>query len=218
MTNLVGVVQGTLPGLILLSNHYDTKYFPEFTFVGANDGGSTTAWMLEMARSLGPQREGRTIWLCFFDGEEAFQEWTETDSLYGSRAFVQHLAETGEAAQVRAIINVDMIGDCRLGIFKDPGAPAWLQDAVWEQAKRLGYGKAFLLSGRNIQDDHIPFRRAGIPALELIDFEYGGSAVAHQNTWHTARDTLDKVCAASLQAVGDVIYHALPVIESHEEP
>lgn len=218
MTNLVGVVRGTQPGLILLTNHYDTKYFPEFVFVGANDGGSTTAWMLEMARTLGPQREGCTVWLCFFDGEEAFQTWTETDSLYGSRAFVQRLTGTGEAAQVKAVVNVDMIGDCKLGIFKDPGAPEWLEEAVWAQARRLGYDKAFLLSGRQIEDDHIPFRRAGLPALELIDFEYGGSAAAHQNTWHTSRDTLDKVCAGSLQAVGDVIYHALPVIESHVEP
>jgi Zn-dependent M28 family amino/carboxypeptidase len=218
MTNLVGVVQGTQPGLILLTNHYDTKYFPEFVFVGANDGGSTTAWMLEMARTLGPQREGCTVWLCFLDGEEAFQTWTETDSLYGSRAFVRRLIETGEVAQVKAVVNVDMIGDCKLGIYKDPDAPEWLEEAVWAQAGRLGYDKAFLLTGRRIEDDHIPFRRAGLPALELIDFEYGGSAAAHQNTWHTSRDTLDKVCAGSLQAVGDVIYHALPVIESHVEP
>jgi Zn-dependent M28 family amino/carboxypeptidase len=217
MLNLVGVVKGTQPGLVLLTNHYDTKYFRDFVFVGANDGGSTTAWMLEMARALGPRREGCTLWLCFFDGEEAFKEWTDTDSLYGSRAFVDRLKQTGDAAQVKAVVNVDMIGDCRLGIYQDPGAPAWLRDAVWSQAARLGYDDAFMPSGRVIEDDHIPFRRAGLPAMNLIDFEYGTTEVQHRNTWHTANDTLDKTCAASLQAVGDVIYHALPAIEAHKE-
>ena len=89
MVNVVGVVEGTEPGIIILSNHYDTKYMPDILFVGANDGGSTTAWMLEMARALGSAREGHTVWLTFFDGEEAFEKWTDSDSLYGSRHFVE---------------------------------------------------------------------------------------------------------------------------------
>ena len=88
MVNLTGIVHGSKPGIIVIGEHYDTKYFPEFTFVGANDGGSTTAWMIELARALGPSRTGMSVWLAFFDGEEAFKEWSDTDSLYGSREYV----------------------------------------------------------------------------------------------------------------------------------
>ena len=100
MANIVGTVEGTEPGVIILSNHYDTKYLPGIAFIGANDGGSTTAWMLEMARALGPKREGHTVWLTFFDGEEAFVKWTDTDSLYGSRHFVERLRSSGQLDQV----------------------------------------------------------------------------------------------------------------------
>jgi glutaminyl-peptide cyclotransferase len=214
MVNLYGVVEGDKPGVIILSNHYETKYFPDFEFVGANDGGSTTAWMLEMARTLGPTRSGRTIWLTFFDGEEAFADWSKTDSLYGSRAFVQRLQETGEFEQLAAVINVDMIGDCYLGINRDPDAPHWLIGPLWNTASELGYERHFQRSGRAIEDDHIPFREAGASAVNLIDFSYGGTMLDHQRNWHTPRDTLDLCCAGSLQVVGDVIYHALPELEA----
>lgn len=215
MVNVVGVIEGTKPGVIILGNHYDTKHLPDFVFVGANDAGSTTAWMLEMARTLGPRRQGRSLWLCFFDGEEAFKEWSETDGIYGSRAFVKHLGEQGVLPEVRVMINVDMIGDCYLGIRRDPGAPAWLTQAIWGKAQQLGYGEHFLTSSLPVLDDHIPFRQAGIPAIDIIDFQYGGSIMDHVKNWHTANDTLDKVCQESLQAVGDVIYHSLFDIEAH---
>lgn len=209
MKNIVGVVEGTQPGVIVLSNHYDTKYFRDINFVGANDGGSSTAWMLEMARVLGPKREGCTVWLVFFDGEEAFKTWSATDSVYGSREMVMRLKGAEALGQVKALINVDMIGDCDLGVMQDPGAPSWLTHTVWSTAQGLGYGKAFLPWGEAIEDDHMPFRRAGVPALELIDFRYGGDSLAHGKNWHTANDRLDKVCAQSLQVVGDVVYHSL---------
>ena len=215
MVNVVGVVHGSKPGVIVLGNHYETKYFPNFTFVGANDGGSTTAWMIEMARTLGPHREGRSVWLCFFDGEEAFGEWSETDSLYGSRAFVEQLKKDGELAQVRAMINVDMIGDCYLSIKEDADAPAWLNAALAGTVGALGYGAYFPPFGESMEDDHTPFRRAGIPALEVIDFCYGRDRAEHARTWHTANDTLDRVCGESLQVVGDVIYHVLAKVDAH---
>lgn len=215
MVNVVGIVRGTKPGVILVGNHYDTKYFPEFRFVGANDGGSTTAWMIEMARALGPKREGRSVWLLFFDGEEAFGEWSATDSLYGSRAFVRHLRDQKQLGEISVMINVDMIGDCHLGIHKDAGAPAWLTRILWEKAKTLGYGHYFLASSQRVEDDHIPFRNAGVPAALIIDFSYGGSAVDHRKNWHTPHDTMDKVCATSLQAVGDVLYAALPELDAY---
>jgi len=213
MTNVIAEIEGTEPGVIVLSNHYDTKYFRDFTFVGANDAGSTTAWMIEMARTLGPKREGYTLWLVWFDGEEAFEEWTPEDSLYGSRHMVADLAASGGLDRVRAMINVDMIGDCDLTVLVDPGAPVWLRDIVWTAADELGYGEAFTPIVRSMEDDHKPFRDAGVPAMNLIDFRYGGGRAEHDRNWHTPRDTIDRVCADSLQAVGDVLYHALPRID-----
>ncbi len=215
MTNLWAESKGSKPGIIILSNHYDTKSFEEFRFVGANDGGSTTAWLLEMARVIGPRRDGRTIWLVWFDGEESFGKWSETDGLYGSRAFARHLKERGDLAAVNALINVDMIGDTYLNIRQDTNGAPWLQDIVWDTAQRLGYRAHFSRFPRDIQDDDAPFRQAGISTLLLIDFSYGGSIAEHVKNWHTAKDTLDKVRPESLQAVADVIYHALPAIEGY---
>ncbi len=215
MVNLITEIKGERGDVILLTNHYDTKQFDKFTFVGANDGGSTTAWMLEMARVL-KSREGRgcTLWLAWLDGEESFGKWTRENSLYGSRALVADLKERGELSRIRAVINVDMIGDAYLGIDRDPDAPVWLLNPVWETALRFGYMRHFGMATRKVEDDHIPFREAGIPALEIIDFSYGGTLMHHVLNWHTALDTLDKVRAESLKAVGDVIYHALTVIEA----
>src|SRR6185295_19254578 len=168
MVNVVGEVKGTRKGVIAFSNHYDTKYFTDFPFVGANDGGSTTAWMLEMARTLGPTRDGRTIWLIWFDGEEAFKDWTATDSLYGSRELVRQLRETKELANLKVLINVDMIGDCFLGIKRDAGAPEWLSNAIWKTAAQLGRERNFLTDTNVIEDDHAPFRLAGVPCANLI--------------------------------------------------
>lgn len=214
MVNVAGFVKGTEDGIIILGNHYDSKYFPDFRFVGANDGGSTTAWMIEMARALGPEREGRSVWLVWFDGEEAFKEWTDTDSLYGSREFVRELRKQGKVQSVAAMINVDMIGDTYLGVFRDSGAPAWLSNLIWSTAGGLGYSGHFLPRSMLIQDDHMPFRLAGIPAINLIDYEYGGSRLDHTNLWHTPNDTIEHVSADSLQVVGDVIYHALPDLDA----
>ncbi len=213
MVNVVGVVKGTRPGVIVLGNHYDTKHFADFEFVGANDGGSTTAWMIEMARALGPTREGYSIWLCWFDGEEAFVKWSDKDGIYGSKAMVQRLKKDGQLPEVRAMINLDMIGDCDLGISKDRGAPAWMQEVVWETAREMGYGDQFGPIVESIQDDHTPFRRAGIDALELIDYRYGGGRAQHRMNWHTVRDRMDLVCAKSLKIVGDVILSALDPLE-----
>lgn len=209
MVNVIGKVKGSKPGIILLSNHYDTKYFPDFKFIGANDGGSTTAWMTEMARALGPTREGYSVWLVFFDGEEAFKEWSATDSLYGSRALAEMLEKENALGEIKALINVDMIGDCYLGIFDDADAPAWLKQIVWDRADRMGHGKHFLRFSQEVLDDHMPFRKRGVPALNLIDYRYGGSVVDHQTNWHTINDTIEKVCPDSLKMVGDVLYHAL---------
>lgn len=213
MANVVAVVQGDRDGVLILGNHYDTKYLPDIHFVGANDGGSTTAWMIEMARTFGPKRKGYTLWLCWFDGEEAFKEWTLRDSLYGSRSMAARLKESGEISRIKAMINVDMIGDCYLSIFKEPAATPWLSDIIWKTAEDLRYGAYFMEFGQEMKDDHVPFLEAGVPAVNIIDFRYGGTAFEHKRIWHTANDTIDKVCWESLQAVGDVIYTAIFNIE-----
>ena len=215
MTNLSATCQGTRPGTIILSGHYDTKYLPYIEFVGANDAGSSTAFLLEMARTLGPTREGYSVQFVWFDGEEAIEEWSDMDSLYGSREMVRRLNEERRLNDICALINVDMIGDCHLNILRDPGAPAWLRDAIWDTAAELGKRNAFTRKERGMDDDHIPFRQAAVPAINLIDFEYGANRLEHDQNWHTERDTLDRVCAGSLQTVADVLYHALPKIEAH---
>jgi Zn-dependent M28 family amino/carboxypeptidase len=215
MVNVTGIVEGTRDGVIILGNHYDTKYFPEFRFIGANDAGSTTAWMIEMGRALGPKREGRSIWLVWFDGEEALREWSDADSLYGSREYVRRLRLDRKLESVDVMINVDMIGDRYLGVLRDTGAPGWLSNLIWTTAAGLGHSGHFLARGTVIQDDHMPFRIAGVPAINLIDFEYGGSRLDHSNLWHTPNDTIEHVSADSLQVIGDVIYHALPELDAY---
>ena len=168
-----------------------------------------------MARALGPKRQGRTLWLCFFDGREAFDDASDLDGLYGSAAFVQRLSKTGELQQIRAMINLHMIGDCFLGVQRDRFAPSWLTRAIWGTARDMGYPAYFLPFTQGIEDDHVPFRRAGVPAVNVIDVHYGGSQAQHLQNWHTANDTTERVCADSLQVVGDVIYHALPLVDAY---
>jgi Zn-dependent M28 family amino/carboxypeptidase len=205
MANVVAVVPGRRTDVILLGGHYDTKDFKEFRFVGANDGGSSAALLLELTRRLAAARREYTYWVVWFDGEEAFVSWTETDSLYGSRRLAADLARVGRLP--RAMVLVDMIGDRDLGILRDTYSTPWLRDIIWASAARLGHARHFLGAEMGVEDDHAPFLRAGVPAVLLIDFDFP--------PWHTADDTLDKVSAQSLATVGDVVLDALPSIEHH---
>jgi glutaminyl-peptide cyclotransferase len=204
MANVVAVVPGRRPDVILIGGHYDTKAFRDFRFVGANDGGSSTALLLELARALAAPRREYTYWVAFFDGEEARGTWTSADSLYGSRRMAADLGRRGRLPRV--VIVTDMIGDRDLNIRREALSTSWLTDLVWESARRLGHGMHFLAEALTVEDDHEPFLRAGVPAMLLIDFDYP--------PWHTAGDTLDKVSARSLQVVGDVLLDALPAIEA----
>jgi Zn-dependent M28 family amino/carboxypeptidase len=204
MANVVAVLPGRRPDAILLGGHYDTKWFRDIRFVGANDGGSSAAFLLELARVLaaGGKRE-YTYRIAFFDGEEARETWTAVDSLYGSRHMVADLTRTGRLP--RAMLLVDMIGDRDLAIRPEAFSTPALTEIVWASARRLGRARHFLDGAIAVEDDHAPFLRAGVPAVLLIDFDYP--------PWHTAEDTLDKVSADSLQIVGDVVVDALPRIE-----
>ena len=205
MANVVAMVPGRRRDVIMLGGHYDTKAFKEFRFVGANDGGSSSALLLELARALAAAPREYTYWLVWFDGEEARVAWTAADSLYGSRHLAAELQHAGRLP--RAMVLVDMIGDRDLGILRDTYSTRWLREIVWATAARLGHGRHFLGTEMGVEDDHAPFLRAGVPALLLIDFDYP--------PWHTADDTLDKVSARSLAVVGDVVLEALPSIEQY---
>ena len=205
MANVVAVLPGARPDVIMLAGHYDTKLFREFRFVGANDGGSSAALLLELGRGLAGLPRRYTYWLVWFDGEEARGAWTATDSLYGSRQMATELAKAGRLP--RAMILVDMIGDRDLSINRDAHSAPWLTDIIWDAAARLGYGRHFSRELMPVEDDHVPFLKLGVPATLLIDFSYP--------PWHTAEDTVDKVSAQSLGVVGEVLLEALPSVELH---
>lgn len=207
MVNLIAEIPGKRPDRLLFGGHYETKLFREFRFVGANDGGSSAALLLELARVLKARANPMTVELVFFDGEEAMlPNWETGDNTYGSRHYVEAAQKSGRIGEIRALILVDMIGDRDLDIAREGESTSWLTDLIWASARRLGYQRHFVDDVEPVGgDDHFPFLKAGVPAVDIIDFHYPA--------WHTAGDTLDKVSARSLQTVGDVLLDALPAIE-----
>lgn len=219
--NVIAELPGASPNIVMLASHYDTKLFQEFRFVGANDGGSSTGALLELARVLAQQPEKRTAtyWFVFFDGEEAFcRDWSEClngkDNTYGSRHLAESLKGRGELKRIKAMILLDMIGDKDLTIPRDDTSTPWLVEAIWSTARALGYGKQFPDRSSSIgDDDHMPFKRLGVAVVDVIDFEFGDGPQDNRY-WHTADDTLDKVSPRSLQIIGEVLLASLPKIEA----
>jgi Zn-dependent M28 family amino/carboxypeptidase len=205
MVNLIATIPGTSANRIAITGHYDTKLFREFRFVGASDGGSSAAFLIELARVLKARKNALTMEIVFLDGEEAVVEWRGTDHTYGSRHYVEAAQRTKTLAGLKAMILVDMIGDRDLGIRRDSNSTPWLTDIVWNTAARLKLAN-FLPASTTVEDDHLPFMAAGIPSLDIIDLDY--------QPWHTQQDTLEAVSARSLQVVGDVLLAALPQIEA----
>src|SRR5439155_15178387 len=194
--------QGKASPLFLLCSHYDTKTFDTIRFVGANDGGSSTGLLIEMARvlALSPALAAK-IELLFFDGEEAFENFTATDGLYGSRHFAQELHDSGKAKSVSGGILFDMIGDKSLNVTLPSDSPAALTRNIFAAADALGQRAYFTYLDRGMTDDHTPLNEIGIPVIDLIDFDFP--------PWHTAGDTLDKISAESLEIVGRVALYDL---------
>ena len=206
MSNVIATIPGRRPDRLVLASHYDTKLFREFRFVGANDGASSTAVLLELGRVLKARQNELTIELLFLDGEEArMPEWRGTDNTYGSRHYVQTAQKDGSLKSLKALVLLDMIGDRELLIKRDSNSTPWLVDIIWGTAGRLGHTSTFSNQLTVIEDDHIPFLRAGVAAADIIDLE--------NPTWHTPQDDLDHVSAKSLQVVGDVVTAAIPEIE-----
>ena len=209
MKNIIAELPGEKSEMVLITGHYDTKR--QAGFVGANDGASSTAAVLETARVLAKTKPEYTLWFVFFDGEEAVVDWSAMggkDNTYGSRWLVSRLQANDSLVRVKAMILFDMIGDKSLDLKRDAESSDWLVDAVWDTARQVGAAKFFLASETAMEDDHVPFKDAGISAVDLIDFNYGPN---HQY-WHTNQDTLDKVSGESVRIVGDVVIRSLPEI------
>ena len=199
--NLIARFGGDANPSLLLCSHYDTKLFDTIRFVGANDGGSSTGLLLELARVLGQHPgEARKVELAFFDGEEAYENFSDTDGLYGSRYFARQLQGEG-AKRFRGGILFDMVGDRSLGITLPPNSPSAVAHDLFAAAEALKLRKYFSYLDRDLIDDHAPLNAIGVPTIDIIDFDYPW--------WHTADDTMDKISAQSLQIVGSVALYYL---------
>jgi Zn-dependent M28 family amino/carboxypeptidase len=208
MENIIAKFPGNSGRAIAITGHFDTKKMPGF--VGANDGGSSTGFLLELAAALKARPHKDDIYLVFFDGEEARHDWTETDSVYGSRHLAKKWTDDGTNRTLKALINIDMIGDKNLRLVWDTGSSTSLRELFWDAADSLGYKEFFPREGGPIEDDHLPFINEGVRALDVIDFE------SQNSFWHTPKDTMDKLSAHSFQVVGDVVMKAIQELEARQ--
>ena len=207
MVNLIATIPGTRKERIAITGHYDTKLFRDSRFVGANDGGSSAAFLIEVARVLKSRANALTIELIFFDGEEAtLRDWGGSDHTYGSQHYVDSARKSGTLSSLKALVLVDMIADRSPRFMREANSTPWLTDIVWSTAQKLGHGAIFVNASTPIEDDHVPFLAAGVSATDIIDLDYPA--------WHTPADTLDQTSARTLQVVGDVVVAALGPIEA----
>jgi Zn-dependent M28 family amino/carboxypeptidase len=204
MVDVVARFPGRSGRAVALTGHYDTKKMAGMRFVGADDGGSSTAFLLEMAEMLQGMPHSDDIYLVWFDGEEAFGQWSDTDSLYGSRHLAERWAADSTLSRLKALINVDMIGGKDLHIMNEGNSSPALRRLIWGTAERLGYGKYFDNAEGSTDDDHMPFVKMGVNAVDLIDFD-----TAKKTYWHTPEDTLDKLGTHSFEVLGAVLTEVL---------
>lgn len=209
MTNLWAEIPGASERVVIVSAHADTKQLAAVpSFVGANDSASGLAVLLALAEALDGRPPPVTVWLVAFDGEEAYGPWSDTDGVYGSRAFARYLTESGMATRTDALINLDMVGDEHLRLVRDTRSTPWLMERLRATATALGLQRHFPDRPLAITDDHVPFLRAGIPAADLIDFSYGPRSMDNR-WWHTKYDTLAHCRADSLAVVGRVVLRVI---------
>lgn len=211
MRNIIAKFPGQSRRIVVISGHYDTYHRPGLEFVGANDGGSSTALLLTLAEIL--SEKGALVdpvWLVFFDGEESTVEWKDEDHTYGSRKLAELWASNGRKERIKALINVDMIGDSDLDILYEGQSAPWLRDLVFKKAAELGYEKNFPVGAPAfVEDDHVEFVRRGFPALNLIDFNYG----FFNRLWHTENDTMERLSARSFGVVTHVLLESIKELE-----
>ncbi len=216
MRNFIVRFAGAKQGIIVLATHYETNYpLRTIDFVGANDGGSTTGLLMAIGDRLreetagGKKLDGYSVWLVFFDGEEAIESWSDTDSTYGSRHLAARWGRDGTLSQIKAFILTDMIGDKDLDIQRETNSTAWLVELVGQAAKKFGDERYFFQKDMAVEDDHLPFVERGVPSIDIIDLDYGPNNSYH----HTAQDTMDKISAHSLTIDGDVILETMRLID-----
>jgi glutaminyl-peptide cyclotransferase len=206
MKNILVKIPGEKPGIILLGTHYDTAL--KENFVGADDGGSSTALMLELARLLCPQRGKYAVWIAFFDGEEAMRQWSDTDSRYGSRELAAKLSMSGDIKKIKAFLLADIVGGRTARFPRESSSTPALVNLFWDTAHRLGYSSLFVDEAFSAEDDHDSFLKRGVPAVDVIgDFTTNGY-------WHTAQDDLGKISPRTLTVVGHVFLESLKQLQS----
>ncbi len=209
MANIILRFPGTSGKSVVVTGHYDTKKIPMVHFVGANDAGSSTGFLIEFAKAFAGLKHPDDIVIVFFDGEEAVGEWSDTDSRYGSRQLAAKWLADGTLPRIKALINVDMIGDKNLDISNDLNSSESLRAEVQKIAAKLGDSKFFRTEPGGIDDDHKPFGDLGVNVIDIIDLDYGPNG----SYWHTGQDTMDKLSAHSLQVVGDVVLELVKELE-----
>jgi Zn-dependent M28 family amino/carboxypeptidase len=210
--NIIAKYPGTRDGIIVIASHYDTNYpLRNTAYVGANDGGSSSALLLEIANQLrGKKRDGYTVWLLWDDAEESMRlPWFDPESLYGVRHLAQKWQDDGTIKMIKAFLLEDLIGDADLNIDRDQNSAPWLEDMVYQAASRLGYQSHFFARTNQVEDDHRPFMQRGVPSADLIDFDYGYGNVF----WHTTQDTVDKLSPKSLEIVGTVTLETVQMLD-----
>jgi glutaminyl-peptide cyclotransferase len=206
MKNILVKILGEKPGVILLGTHYDTKILDNF--VGADDGGSSTALMLELARLVCAQHGRYAVWIAFFDGEEAVKVWSDSDGRYGSRQMAARFAASGDIKKIKAFLLADIVGGRNTQFLRESSSTPALIDLVWNTAARLGYSALFLNNTTSAEDDHDPFLKRGVPAVDVIaDFMNNGY-------WHTPQDSLDKISPETLAIVGHVFLESVKQLQS----
>jgi len=210
--NIIAKYPGTRDGIIVIASHYDTNWpLRDQNYVGANDGGSSSALLLEIANQLrGTKRDGYSVWLLWDDAEESMRlPWYDPESLYGVRHLAQKWQADGTIQKMKAFLLEDMIGDADLNIERDTNSTPWLEDMVYKAATRRGYQSHFFGRTIEIEDDHIPFKERGVACADLIDLNYGYENVF----WHTPQDTVDKLRAKSLEIVGTVTLETMQMVD-----
>ena len=210
--NLIAKFPGSKDGIVVIASHYDTNWpLRDQHYVGANDGGSSSAVLLEIANQLrGKKREGYSIWLLWDDGEESMRlPWYDPESLYGVRHIAEKWAADGTIKKFKAFLLEDMIGDADLNIEHEGRSTPWLEDLIYQAATDVGYQSHFFARTMDVGDDHIPFLDRGVPSADLIDLDYGYNNVF----WHSTQDTVDKLSPKSLAIVGTVTLQTVRLLD-----
>jgi len=224
--NIIAKFPGPRDGIIVIASHYDTNYpLRNTSFVGANDGASSSALLLEFANQLrGKKLEGYSVWLLWDDAEEAVKDWGSAlqpahyggwagfDNLYGVRHLAEKWEKDGTIKKIRAFLLEDMIGDADLNVDEDSDSTPWLESVVYQAATRLGYQSHFFARTLAMEDDHLPFMQRGVPCADLIDFSYGYNNIF----WHTPQDTVDKLSPKSLEIVGEVTLETVKIVDARK--